>query len=761
MIVSVVIPARNAARTLPECLRALSESILRPAEVIVVVDGPCTDATEEVARAHGVDVLCLPERLGPGGARNAGVAAARGDVAVFVDADVAVRPNALSLLVSALEEAPVDAVFGSYDNLPPGTNLASQYKNLLHHFVHQSGRQEAQTFWAGLGAVRREPFERIGGFDAGRYRRPSIEDVELGHRILAAGGRILLVKTAQGAHLKRWDVARAFRTDVLDRALPWTELILETRQMPDDLNLGLRHRLGVASTGILLVALVGVGFGRFWWWVAIAALLVALAAGSDVLLYLARERGVFFAIRAAPLHIAYFLASGLGFALGVVRKTAPRAELSTSHSTSGPLRVAERRRVLDATLTLGLGGLVIKGLGLVSLIWLARVLGPSWLGQLELALVVALHAGVLSTFGLDEAGMQRASQDPGSIRRVAVAVVRLRLALSLAALASVWWLARTVPLFQGIRDLVLFASLGFVIQALSLAWIFLGMERTRYVTAAAVAGQALYVASVVLLVHGPEDLVRIPILATAGTAVTVGLLALLRLGDLGRLDDVSPRPGSARLLVESVPHALRSSGSLLAESAAVLVLAVASGSYTIGLYQAAARLTDTLATAGAAFTLAAFPSMARNATRPERLRRAIDWAVVTSAAGWIVILLVLVPLARIIVLSMLGAPFEGTVGIFRLLLVAAAVGGVRAQYQTALAALDRPRRALAPIWATAFTALALAAALIPSLGLRGAGIAAIGAEVLRLLLTRYELVTVLADNARNAARTAAPAAERG
>ena len=51
------------------------------------------------------------------------------------------------------------AVMGSYDDTPSEPGLVSQYRNLLHHFVHQVGREKASTFWAGCGAVRRGAFQ--------------------------------------------------------------------------------------------------------------------------------------------------------------------------------------------------------------------------------------------------------------------------------------------------------------------------------------------------------------------------------------------------------------------------------------------------------------------------------------------------------------------------------------------------------------------------------------------------------------------------
>src|SRR5262249_37053077 len=320
--VSGVGPAPPAARVLPACLDALERSELRPVEVIVVDDGSSTDATAQVARARGATVLATPLRLGPGGARNAGVAAASGEIVVFVDSDVCVHSDAIGLLVEELSRSPrVVAAFGSYDTMPTGANFTSQYKNLMHHYVHQRGREDAFTFWAGLGAVRRDAFLAAGGFDADRYPRPSIEDIELGGR-LRAFGQIRLVKSAQGTHLKNWTLPGLLKTDVFDRGVPWTELILSSGRVPDDLNLGPRHRIGVAAACLAVASLPAAAARRRFPWEAAALAGVAIAAGSDALSFLTRQRGLLFAVRAIPLHLAYYVSSGVALAIGTARHLA-------------------------------------------------------------------------------------------------------------------------------------------------------------------------------------------------------------------------------------------------------------------------------------------------------------------------------------------------------------------------------------------------------------------------------------------------------
>jgi len=228
--VSVIVPAYKNAQQLEECLSALKRDALPDTEIIVV-DDASRDETPATAERCGVRVLRLAENAGPGGARNHGASHARGDILFFVDSDVVVRPGSVARVAQVFREHPdLAAVFGSYDAHPRAAGVVSQYRNLLHHFVHQQGNSDASTFWAGCGAIRRRVFEEVGGFDGQRFPRSSIEDIELGYRLRQAGYRILLDKSLQGTHLKRWSLRSVIWTDVTRRAIPWSRLILESKR---------------------------------------------------------------------------------------------------------------------------------------------------------------------------------------------------------------------------------------------------------------------------------------------------------------------------------------------------------------------------------------------------------------------------------------------------------------------------------------------------------------------------------------------------
>lgn len=316
--VSVIIPVHNGGSYFRTCLSKLAEAVPRPIEIIVVADGD-SDGSWRLAQEFGAKLIRIPESGGPARARNLGALAAKGDILFFVDADVAVCPEAVGYAISVFKNNPyLAAAIGSYDDAPGDPGFLSQYRNLMHHYVHQTGNEEASTFWGACGLMRREIFLLMGGFNES-YRRPSIEDIELGYRLKQAGYRIRLCKTLQVKHLKRWEAISLLRADFFYRALPWTELIWRDRKLNNDLNLQVSSRVSIVLTYAMLLAVLG----ALWWLgtLVLASLLAIplIALNAPLYRFFWRKHGMMFAIKTIPWHWLYYFYSGLGFAIGTAR----------------------------------------------------------------------------------------------------------------------------------------------------------------------------------------------------------------------------------------------------------------------------------------------------------------------------------------------------------------------------------------------------------------------------------------------------------
>lgn len=318
--VSVIVPVHNGGSDIVRCLQALRASTADVSWELIVVDDGSSDASAEHARAAGARVLATHRpRSGPAIARNIGATAARGEILLFVDADVVVTPATVSDVAAAFDGDPdLAALFGSYDRRPAAPNFVSQYKNLFHHYVHQSSPPGVTTFWAGCGAIRAAAFWEVGGFDSGLYGRPSIEDIELGYRLTRAGHAVRLCHQIQVTHLKRWTAGSLLRTDIRDRGIPWVRLLLRERVFAMDLNLQTANRVSVISVYLLWVALIATVF-----WPPMAGVALAMAVGLLVInlplyAFFRRERGVRFALAAIPWHWLYYTYNGVCCLVGLI-----------------------------------------------------------------------------------------------------------------------------------------------------------------------------------------------------------------------------------------------------------------------------------------------------------------------------------------------------------------------------------------------------------------------------------------------------------
>jgi glycosyltransferase involved in cell wall biosynthesis len=202
--VSVVVPARNAAATLPRTLAAVRDTEYAGDVEVVVVDDASADDTALLAERAGARVLRLADQAGPAAARNAGIATARGELLVFTDADCFPAPGWLPALVAALDGA--DLAQGPV--LPdPGVEVGRFDRTL-----RLSG--PSPLFETANLGVRRELAERMGGFTPfvpapgvrGAGLRPTVaeghfgEDATFGWAARRSGARLAFAPDAVVHH---------------------------------------------------------------------------------------------------------------------------------------------------------------------------------------------------------------------------------------------------------------------------------------------------------------------------------------------------------------------------------------------------------------------------------------------------------------------------------------------------------------------------------------------------------------------------------
>ena len=315
--ISFIMPTTSFLGPFAPCGRRILEILAATnvaAEFGVALDGQEPSVPSWLDHPN-VTVVMTGVRSGPAAARNAAAQEARGRILFFVDGDVRLDDGVIERVLRAFDSDPdLAAMFGAYDDEPAVVGVVSQFRNLLHHHTHVVHTGAVDTFWSGCGAVRAPVFLDIGGFDE-TITLPSIEDIDIGMRITEAGGRIDLDPGLRCKHLKRWTLWSMIVTDVFQRAVPWTKLILSSRRLPATLSIDWHSRVSGVFAVIGMAALAACWLVPQAGWVAVGAAAVVILLNRHFYMLCMRKHGPLFAVAAIALHFLYYFYSSITFGI--------------------------------------------------------------------------------------------------------------------------------------------------------------------------------------------------------------------------------------------------------------------------------------------------------------------------------------------------------------------------------------------------------------------------------------------------------------
>ena len=323
--VTVIVPFFNQPELLPKCIESIANSTYKNVEIIAVDDGSTDDSWEKISQQKVIGISTL-KNIGPAAARNLGAKLATGEILMFFDSDVSVCTDSIERAANMLNEDPeLSAVFGAYAIEPLYKNFFTVYKNLAHHFTHYISRKRVHTFWAGCGAIKKDVFTKLGGFDEG-YQAPCVEDIELGYRLTENGYKVKLEPSIQVAHGKKYNLKTLITSDIKFRAIPWAKLLAIKNVFYADLNL----RMTNIISGIILGLLIPICILAAW---PLQELLLPFAIGLSIIYlllnvrifsFVLKQKGLVFLLKFIPMYTLTYFYSIAGFAMGAMPEVGRR-----------------------------------------------------------------------------------------------------------------------------------------------------------------------------------------------------------------------------------------------------------------------------------------------------------------------------------------------------------------------------------------------------------------------------------------------------
>ncbi len=318
---SIVIPMYNAQDTLSLCLDRLYQSTYKDFEVLLVDDGSC-DNSLEIARKYPVKLIQMPKNQGAACARNKGAQEACGEILLFMDSDILVEKESFSILMDDFCDKDIAGVVGLLSSKLKFTNFSSNYKNLYMHYTYSMLPRYVSVFYTSFASVRREIFNECGGFD-GNYLNATIEDIEIGERITAAGYKLIIDKRLQVEHLRHYHFDALLKTG-FKRASGIMKIMLR-KKFSAEKKSGYQtspfsFRAGIGISFLIVLALIKWALGGLGAYLMVAFLfyLVLFLLNVDFLLYLQQTKGAKFFIQSSIAIVLDMLAHGFGAIYGAI-----------------------------------------------------------------------------------------------------------------------------------------------------------------------------------------------------------------------------------------------------------------------------------------------------------------------------------------------------------------------------------------------------------------------------------------------------------
>jgi len=315
IFISVIVPVYNDEKNIAICLSSINSSEYSNFEV-TVVDDNSNDRTLSIIEKFPCKIIKLEKNLGQARARNVGAKASHGEILIFFDSDIVIEKNTISQMVESLQNRPdISALFGSFQKNTISDNFFTVYKNLRHHFTHQNSRNNASTFCGGFGAIRRDVFSEIGGFNED-YR--VLEDIELGYRLHKANHKIYLDSSIQVTHYKNYTFWSLTKSDLMDRAIPWTKLMLTNKIFKNDLNTRTNHVVSVLISLIMFFNFLLIYIFPKTILVFIPLLAALLFLNRKFYLYILKETNVIFTLKSILMNWFSYFYSGIGLVIALL-----------------------------------------------------------------------------------------------------------------------------------------------------------------------------------------------------------------------------------------------------------------------------------------------------------------------------------------------------------------------------------------------------------------------------------------------------------
>jgi len=380
--------------------------------------------------------------------------------------------------------------------------------------------------------------------------------------------------------------------------------------------------------------------------------------------------------------------------------------------------------------SLSAGGVFGRMTSLVTNAVLARRISASGFGVTGISQSVTLYFNLFADLGLGTVAVREGAQNPGKLQSVIASILGLRVLLALLLVPLGLVTAQYLPYSEASRNLFRIYLVTLPIQALSVEWVFRSIQKMHLNTALQVTTALVTLVLTIVLVRSPQDVIRVAEISAivAAAEVLLGICLLHREGFSSR--PVFSLRESRYFLMQSLPLCATSFAITLYTQANNLILGAVRGESEVGLYVAATRLSFICYYPVWLYFGAMAPALMELwALSQDKARSLLSASVRATAIVSIGSGLVASTASQWVITRVFGKAFTGSGAAFELLVWTGVVIAIGHNWGELCVACRKNRLLMQSTFLGAFVNLAVCALTVSRMGIRGAALSNLMAEV--------------------------------
>ncbi|MBI3384678.1 glycosyltransferase [Candidatus Gottesmanbacteria bacterium] len=324
--ISIIIPAHNSADTLPRLLRSIVAEKPKNTEIIIIDDASKEELRIKELKNLRMRIFHLKTNRGPAYARNFGAKKARGEVLLFLDSDVVVLPGTITEVVKIFQEDKYRvAATGVWDKQQNSHKFFPKFK-ALRDWSYWVNEKKIDSYYylfsTRIAAIRKDVFLALGGFKE-NYSGADVEDIEFTYR-LARKYRIDFDQNMRVHHEFEnfWPIAKKY----FKRAYQWVEIFQNRKKFDPVATTGTEAITTLSAVGLVgslvlfLIALSIVNLQNLLFVICLFFFVMHLIGVHKFLLFVYKEEGLIFTIKAFFVGIALYVFIFAGALWGILKR---------------------------------------------------------------------------------------------------------------------------------------------------------------------------------------------------------------------------------------------------------------------------------------------------------------------------------------------------------------------------------------------------------------------------------------------------------